>query len=213
MKGGFCMKHIKRLLSTLLALLLACGIGVPAMAEAEDELEVLIIIENEQQEQEAESPAEIETLSVNDDVPYIITPPQWQTITRGDSFTLSVEVYLPQGWIAAYQWQGYNGSVYVDLPGATESILQLSSRDSEYPDAGRPWWNGGRSYRCMITLQDEDGTVSNLISKHADVDVEPTRFWKAFGFIGSIAETIFIYLFAPIWFPFAMILIILIHLV
>ncbi|MCL2495238.1 MAG: hypothetical protein FWE98_06235 [Oscillospiraceae bacterium] len=104
------MKHAKKPLALLLALVIALGLGVSAMAE--EEL----------------------------DVPYIITQPQNQNLPYGAAITLSVEVYLPEGWTAEYQWYirhrwfqeyGFTNDKYI-LDGATEPTLLLSPGDPWY---------------------------------------------------------------------------------
>ena len=94
------MKYTKKLLALLLVLVMALGLGITAMADPSD-------------------------------VPHVIPPTQpTPKVTTGDSFTLSVDMYIPDGWTVEYQWQEYTSAGYTDIPGAAERTLLLASYQS-----------------------------------------------------------------------------------
>jgi len=110
------MKHTNRVLALLLSLALALSFALPAFAEDEEPVF-----------------AETEAQAVDWADFRIITQPQDQTVKYKESFTLSVEVNIPEGVEVEYQW--YAGNSKID--GATESVLQCAFGDSQYP------YNGG----------------------------------------------------------------------
>ena len=138
------MKHTKRLLAALLALALALTLALPAMAAAGPQS------------------------AVNWDEFYIITQPQSQTIAHGESFTLSVEVNVPEGvtWVE-YQWRRSGGHI----ADATEAVLMLSPGYPGYPRANRPYHSATGHYFVVITAvaEDEDGNVIDSRTLHSEV--------------------------------------------
>jgi len=119
------------------------------------------------------------------EAPRIVTHPQNQKITHGESCTLSVDVYVPAGWAAEYQWlKGYPPAT---IHGETGESLRLSPGDSFYPP-GKKYYISAMSYECMITLRDGDGTVLRLDSHSATVYAHPTLGWRIAGFLLSAFE-------------------------
>jgi|GEM_PF-1315061 len=170
------MKHLRNPLALLLALMLAFGIGASAMAE-EIELET---------EAAMESPAEIAEAPVTPSAVdwnglYVITDlPEDLYVPRGESFTLSVEISVPDAVEVKYQWYvGYGD--YVPIEGATSPTLQLSSNDAYYPKAGNPHSQivkaGSRQsfFYCKVTVLDGEGTqLTQWTSNATDVRVQGT---------------------------------------
>jgi len=171
LKGCALMKHTKKPLALLLAFLMAFGVGVFAMAEEEDVTEEPIAAEELMIAEEA-APAEEEP-----DVPYIITQPQDQNFPYGADIVLSVEVYLPEGWTAAYQWyarhERYRETAFANdkylRDGATEATLQLSPGDRWY-DSSFPYQDRfDYPLFCEVTCRHANGTVLVLNSATASV--------------------------------------------
>ena len=125
------MKSTKRILATLLTLALALSLTLPAMAV------------------------------VDWDEFRITKQPQDLTIKNGDSFTLSVEVNIPDGVEVEYRWQ--RDSSYIE--GATAPELHLRTGDSFYPEFSRL---GGdlADYVCDIIGYEKDA-VGNVISSRS----------------------------------------------
>lgn len=165
------MKHLKKSLAAVLALLLAFGVRAAVVAEPEPP-----------------------------DKPYIITEPY--PVAHGESFTLRVEMYVPEGWTVQYQWQTYsNDSVYVDIPNATDATLYLSPGDPDYPNyTDWPWRDKRISYQCTITSQDENGESFHLTCGET-VCVKAGMIWRTIGLILEFFESAFIVLLSPLWFP------------
>ena len=154
---------MKKLLSPILALVLtlalALSLALPAMAEGEPEPEV------------------------NWDDFTIITQPKDLTIKYGESFTLSVEVNVPDGVAVIYTWWRYSDGSLID--GATGPTLQLSFDEPLYPQASYPYQNATAWYSCTVTPvisnEDDKPVVSRrLYSDYATVTVLPERK-KTFG--------------------------------
>lgn len=101
------MKHIKRVLAIAVALSLAFTLAMPAMAIVVDWSEFRIVTQ----------------------------PPEYLYVPYGESFTLSVEVNVPDGVDEVkYQWYQYRDYENDGLiAGATASTLQLSPGDPAYP--------------------------------------------------------------------------------
>jgi len=162
------MKHAKKLLALLLAFIMAFGIGVSAMAAE----------------------------TIYD--PFLVPQPWDQTITNGDSFTLSIEVDVPEGWQAEYQWfegsyRGFEGHPKIDIQGAAAPILSLSPGNPAYPSVQKKWHDTAKLYGCRITLRDGGGTVRNIESNWAYVFAVPTLGWKIVRFM----EDVWLFLTAP----------------
>ena len=106
------------------------------------------------------------------ETPYFISHTQSQTITRGDSCTFSVDVYIPAGWTAEYEWfiSGQR------IQGATESSLRLSPGDPGYPQGGKRYETLIAGIRCEIPLRHESGTFITL-SSSCGLSVEPPMAW------------------------------------
>ena len=153
------MKYTKHALALLLALALAFGLAMTAFATEEE--------------------AELEPLALQSTVDWsefrIITNPQDQYVPYGESFTLSVEVNIPDGGEVTYRWYVANGGI---IEGATTNTLQLGPGDAHYPkppgsnDAGLH----RRSYRCVIIPA--DGQARSRESWWADVEVEGSDWGK-----------------------------------
>jgi len=121
------MKFTKRILATLLTLALALTLALPAAA------------------------------AVDWNEFRITKQPQDMTIKYGDSFTLSVEVDVPDGVEVEYQW--YRGS---KIEGATDSSLHGTPSDPYYPEYSSL---GGDNeiFECWITAYEKDAD-GNVIS-------------------------------------------------
>jgi len=141
------MKFTKRILAVFLTLALALGLALPTMA------------------------------AVNWDEFRITKQPQNLTIKHGDSFTLNVEVNVPDGVEVEYQWHRL-----LPIAGATASELEIGSDDTFlYPNA-----NGSEYYFCKITAYEKDADGTTLASKTLTSDracvtaqrVDPPKtFW------------------------------------
>jgi len=87
----------------------------------------------------------------------ISQPPRTVYVKRGESFTLTVEVEIPEGVDeVTYQWY-YFGSVKV--AGATSNTLLLSPDDAEYPKRQFYYSVTGansESYTCRIAAIDTE---------------------------------------------------------
>jgi len=114
----------------------------------------------------------------------ITRQPQSMTIIHGESFTLSMEVNVPDGVEVEYQWRrspvGGSEDSSTRIYGATEPDLQLSSNDDHYP-----FRNNYYDYYCEITAhgKDADGnelSSQTLTSGRARVTVEEKEktFWE-----------------------------------
>jgi len=127
--------NMKKLISALLALVMVSGLfaAMPLTASA------------------AES-------TVNWDDFYIVTQPQGRTIKRGDTFTLSFEVNVPDGVEVEYQWFGIaNGTFKV---ATSEPFLICSPGDEYYPVLDTmfvPKAIGSATYLCTIVGYEKDG--------------------------------------------------------
>lgn len=110
-----------------------------------------------------------------EDEPRILTQPQSKNLPYGADIVLSVEVYLPAGWKAEYQWEHRNGdeafpdSEYFEyISGATESTLRLSPGDSAY-DMISPYQEGvDRIYCCGVTFR---GPTTNIFLRTDEASV------------------------------------------
>ena len=184
------MKHTKRFLALLLALTLAFGIGVFATAEEEPETAAVIaeeaiaaeepaLAETAASDETEAAEAPVTASDVNWDDFYIITqPPRDLYVKRGESFTLSVEVNIPDGVEVTYEWYstGFSGLI----EGATAPALQLKPGDSDYPKAiplaanynyrYEPGGSHGGSFQCRI-IANADGETKQYWSNYASVHV------------------------------------------
>jgi len=91
------MKHIKKTLAVLLALILGMGLGVPAAAEEPDP-----------------------------SVPVITVQPVGVGVLLGEDFTLSVQAHIPNGETVGYQWHIAN-PFNIDIKDATGPELTLKA--------------------------------------------------------------------------------------
>ena len=167
------MKHAKKLLALLLALLLGLGLSATAMAEDGDTAQ-----------------ADEVSQEVNWDDFYIISqPPAELTIPFGEEFTLSVEVNVPEGAEVSYRWyKEWDNTSGSDLiSDSTEPNLHCSPGDSYYPaNSGiyiDPFRTTKATYFCIITAKemDKDGNVvatKHLRSDNATVTLDQTLFEK-----------------------------------
>jgi hypothetical protein len=143
------MKFTKRLLAVALTLALALSLALPAMA-AVDWTEFKITKQ-----------------------------PQDLTIKYGDSFTLSVEVAVPEGVEVEYQWYYRDGSSGNAIPieNATSLELQVKPDALFYPENVR-FGGATINYTCQATAyaKDEAGNII-LPKKHlgSSVDVKTER--------------------------------------
>jgi len=166
------MKHTKGILALLLALALAFGLSLPALA------------------------------AVNWDDFYIITQAQDLYVKHGESFTLSVEVNIPDGIDrVTYQWcREYTNRI----EGATEATLQLSPGDPDYPQSSffdyvntnyspGPGGSHRAYYYCLITAYPEDSAIQPITReyRYATVMVEGSFGRKLF----SLTLEPFVYVF------------------
>ena len=146
---------MKKLLALMLTLVLALTLALPAMAE------------------------------VDWDEFRITAQPQDLTIIYGDSFTLSVEVNVPDGVEVEYQWYRYDGRSS-QIEGATTPELCLGPDNSNYPDTrlGGAW----ASYHCKITAYEKNGENEEIASRFLNssivsVTMERTPLGKLFDLI------------------------------
>jgi len=123
------VKFTKRILAALLTLTLALSLALPTMA------------------------------AVNWDDFRIAKQPQGLTIKEGESFTLSVEVNVPDGVEVAYQWSISTKRI----ENATTPELHLGPDDPYYPE-NSPLGGASTDYICDITAYEKDGG-GNVISK------------------------------------------------
>ncbi|MCL2106835.1 MAG: hypothetical protein FWH26_07265 [Oscillospiraceae bacterium] len=135
------MKHTKQLLALLLAVLaLLFSLSVSAAAE------------------------------LNLDDFYIKKQPEAITVPFNESFTLSVEVNIPDEVDEVrYQWHRY----YASIPDATTDELSLSpdSDNFSYP-YGSEFSDRTQTYYCVITAYIEDEPVKELPTDHVVVTVQ-----------------------------------------
>jgi hypothetical protein len=137
--------------------------------------------------------------AVNWDEFRIANQPQDLTIKHGDSFTLSVEVNVPDGVELEYRWRRMSGgSKYIE--NATTSELHISPDDSSYYPQNSRLGGGGDSvdFNCEIIpyVMGAAGRVkmtqyvlrSNTVSVQTErtvlgkiLDVTVAPFWYAFG--------------------------------
>jgi len=128
------MKHTKRMLAALLTLALVFAIALPSFANQS---------------------------SVNwNEFRITKQPESRQNIKFGESFTLSVEVNVPEGVEVEYQWQ----RLFTNIEGAIESELHL---DSSHPDYLFRSINGTAEaiYRCIIRAYEKDDDGNTISSK------------------------------------------------
>ena len=130
------MKLTKRVLATVLAFALALSFALPSMA------------------------------AVNWEKLYFTKRQQDITIKHGDSFTLSVEVNVPDGVEVQYQWYCVP-SGEVPIENATTHELQISPNTAIYPSNDRL---GGTvaKYRCRVTANEKDDAENVISSKSLD---------------------------------------------
>jgi len=156
------MKFLKCILAVLITLVLTFGLAVPAVLAQDVQVQS----------------------TVNWSDFYIITQPQPQTILYGESFTLSVEVNVPDGVVVEYQWRrslfGGSESGSLRISDGTNSTLQRSHADSHYPAR-----NDFLIYYCVITAYEKDAngeviSSRTLTSERARVTTYVERtFWDA----------------------------------
>ena len=144
------------------------------------------------------------------DVPYIVTQPQEQTYAYGTAFTVSVQVYLPEGWTAEYQWYfnslSITGLSYFELPGATASSMRLSPGDYGYPhEPFRPYMPTDDLYYCQIIVRDENGVSTNLTSEVVRISIQPDPWGKFKWTLRVTGAVILVVLFPIPYFIWAMI--------
>jgi len=166
------MKFTKRILATLLTLALALTLALPTMAAVDwDEFRITARYLNG-------------------------TRFSSILIKQGDSFTLSVEVNVPDGIDeVTYQWSWYrDGGSRGTIEGATTSELCLSPSDSYYPEH-QYMGADSTSYHCKITAYEKGSLGNDVSSQWLDapfsVYVERTPLDK----IRDITVTPFVYAF------------------
>ena len=134
------MKFTKRMLATLLTLALALGWALPTMA------------------------------AVNWDEFRITKQPEGMTIKHGESFTLSVEVNVPDGVEVTYRWQCKG----VFIENANTRELRLGPDDLYYPSFERLGGNE-TSYQCWITPYEDGNAIPMRIRTSNTVNVKIER--------------------------------------
>ena len=150
---GFFMKHTKRILAIFLAFALALSLALPTMA------------------------------AVDWDEFRITKQSTSMTITHGDSFTLSVEVSLPDGAGVEYQWhRRFPDGGSTAIAGATAAELRLNLGDSDYP-----FKLSYDEYYCKITAYEKDANgivissqelTSSRVRVTAEKETETYTFWE-----------------------------------
>ena len=147
------MKHAKRILAALLALILALSLAMPAMAAR-----------------------------FNWDNFYVTERPKNQTIKHGEGFSLSAAANIPEGVTeVTYQWSYRRDGASRVIEGADTPTLAVGSDDPWYPEYS--WLKNTKyagwlpaDYSCTITayVKDDDGTVtaSKAISATGGVRIE-----------------------------------------
>ena len=133
------MKHLKKSLAVLLALIMALGLGLPAMAEDDYWWKGIEVIVHPQGNEGRET-----------------------IIKSGESFTVEAELRgtenLPEGWRVTYYWsvEVMAGDYYnsYTTTTATEPILHVSPGDEAYP---RTMFTGGLdavavSFQCEARI-------------------------------------------------------------
>ena len=199
------MKHLRKPLALLLALMIAFGIGASSAAkevelEAEAVTETPMVVSEavtEPPEESAETveaamepSAEIAEAPVSasafnwEDFYFITDLPQDLYVKRNKSFTLSVEVNIPDGVEVTYQWYVGVDRTYVPIEGATASTLQLGPDDDSYPKAENPHSQiveaGSRQsyFYCEITAIDSvDRQSETRYTRQATITVRGS-FWE-----------------------------------
>jgi len=138
------MKYTKRILAILLTFALALGLAMPAMAEVNwNEFKIT----------------------------KVICDPADRLVKRGNSFTISVEVNIPD-WIETVEYQWYwdyfksNGItlqgewVATPIEGATEATLTLNPEHPDYPNPSNSRLDAGGyrylGYYCEVKGYAED---------------------------------------------------------
>jgi len=161
------MKHAKKLFTLLLAFLLVLAFGLPAMA--------------------------IQTQSAVDwDEFYIVKQPQGRNIRKGESFTLSFEVNVPDGVEVEYKWFGIADGFF-ELT-TSDPILVCSPGDAHYPILNTiilPDATGSAHYHCWIYCYEKDG--GKIVSQQQILTNEVTVDMK-----GTIGDLMYSFLNAPI---------------
>jgi len=123
---------------------------------------------------------------------YITKQPVDLTIQRGESFTLSVEVSIPDGVEVEYLWYMYTP----DYPyeGATAADLHLGPDDPGYPPplSSSLAQSSSKPFRCRITAYEKDSSgnvvsTRTLTSQRVDVVVENV---KDNSFLGKLYKVI-----------------------
>jgi len=148
------MKHIKRVFTLALALTLVLALSLPALASVSE-----------------------------DDFGFSTEPPQNLYVPRGESFMLSVEVNVPEGFgEVEYQWYLRNSNGITSIEGATAATLQLSPDDPDYPNSSnRAKFSMGGSnlivYSCGVVAS--NGRM--ISSDSAYVHVEGSFLEKLYG--------------------------------
>jgi len=125
------MKTTKKLLALLLAAVLALGLGAPASALGLEE----------------DWPAFAITAQTQDmEVPY------------GESFTLRVELNIPNGLTVGYAWyRELSGNTVTEIGNSDAPALTLSPGSPHYPTSGKPYLAASETYFCRIVDMDKTG--------------------------------------------------------
>jgi len=154
------MKFTKRMLAVLLTFALALALALQSMA------------------------------AVNWDDFRIIRQSPDITIKHGDSFTLYVEVVVPDGVEVEYQWNLGN----TRIENATTSELHLAPGDPNYPQEERL---GGASanYRCRITAYEKDDAGNEVSSQKLATSMNVHTKRTASGKLYGIFVEPFVYAF------------------
>ncbi len=100
------------------------------------------------------------TVTVTDAwIPVISSQPSNQFVCLGSNGAMTVTASVPAGNPLNYQWQGWNGSAWVDISGATAATLPLNAVTFAM---------NTNSYRCILT-----GRCSVVTSGYASLYVNP----------------------------------------
>ncbi|MCL1952720.1 MAG: hypothetical protein FWF60_07825 [Oscillospiraceae bacterium] len=130
--------------------------------------------------------------AVNWDDFRITKQPQNLTIKQGDSFTLSVDVNIPDGLEVTYRW--YREDVLIE--NTTTHELRLGPDDPKYPSFERLGGNE-TSYQCWITPYENGNAVPMRIQTSNTVNVKIER-----SILGKLADVTI----APFGYAFTMVI-------
>ena len=174
------MNLTKKILALLLAFAMAMALALPAFAEPEAEPEVIAQDE------------------INWDDFYIVSKTPNTKIEYGESYTLSVEVSIPEGTQVTYEWyEEYAGDTWK----SGGPVREFTPGASDYP--WRPPFRTSRPcyYQCKITVREigaEEQTSENAHSLTAFYYITITNYtddrsvWgRVWDFLAAIPQGFF----------------------